>query len=78
MKKYAINVSMTTLSDKSSDRVIGKLVKLLESEFEITTVDQHSVYTWPNVYTGKPLEFDEHSNIKPEKFDIKNIPTDVL
>lgn len=78
MKKYAINVSMTTLSEKDAQDVVAELYKILETKFEKTTVTQHSVYAWQNTFTGKPMEFDEKGNIKLDRFDIENVPTDVL
>lgn len=78
MKKYAITISMTTLSEKEAEDVISTLYKLLQEKFEKTEVTQHSLYAWQNTFTGKPLEFTENGDIKVEKFDISNIPTDVL
>ena len=78
MKKYAITVSMTTLSEKEADEVISILYKLLQEEFEKTKVTQHSLYAWQNTFTGKPMKFDSNGNVMLERFDIENVPTDVL
>lgn len=77
MKKYAVNISFTTISDKSSEELVQALYKLLQT-FEITEINQHSLYTWLNSYTGKPLEFNADGSIKVEKFNIENMPTDLL
>lgn len=78
MKKYAITISMTTLSEKDAEEVVSTLYALLQEKFEKTEVTQHSLYTWQNTFTGKPMEFTENGDIKVDKFDITNIPTDVL
>lgn len=77
MKKYAINVSITTLSELDTEEVVAKLYEVLR-KFEKTQVTQHSVYTWQDPYTGEPLPFKEDGTIETKKFDIKNITVSVL
>lgn len=78
--KFLVNLSFDIVSDDDVKDLSANLSEALKTFAgdKYLFVSQMSVYQQKDPISGKPLNVDDDGNPSIEKFEIKNLVTDVL